>query len=286
MRSLGKRVHTFLERQTSCVQASGTEIRQGQGHAVRNFPTMVKKVAELSFRNPEFVLFFRGQPDDHRNSKHSSTFYPAIFRPSDGFSLPRAELTRRFGLLGRSEKALMREYNLLGSLKVRRFQIVRWAILQHYEICDTPLLDVTTSLRVGCSFAQRVQHECCFVYVFALPQISGSVTASSEEGMQIVRLLSICPPSALRPHHQEAYLLGEYPTMTLDAKQEYERKELDFSRRLLCKFRIPGGPEFSPPGYESIPLAALFPDERDELLEVKRRMEEQGNNVYDLREKG
>ena len=30
---------------------------------------------------------------------------------------------------------------------------VRWALLQHYNICDTPLVDITQSLHVASSFA-------------------------------------------------------------------------------------------------------------------------------------
>jgi len=36
-------------------------------------------------------------------------------------------------------------------------------------------------------------------------------TASSEAGLQVIRLSSACPPEAVRPHLQEGYLLGEYP---------------------------------------------------------------------------
>ena len=41
--------------------------------------------------------------------------------------------------------------------RLRRQRILRWSILQHYEICDTPLLDVTQSIRIAASFASRSQ---------------------------------------------------------------------------------------------------------------------------------
>jgi hypothetical protein len=79
-----------------------------------------------------------------------------------------------------------------------------WAILQHYEVCDTPLLDVTNSLRVAASFAtNNPAAEGPVLYVLGVPSLSGSITASSEQGLQIIRLSSICPPEARRPYFQE-----------------------------------------------------------------------------------
>jgi hypothetical protein len=71
--------------------------------------------------------------------------------------------------------------------------------------------------------------------------------------------LSICPPTALRPHYQEGYLIGEYPTISLEAKAEYRRMELDFSRRLIAKFRLPSPDKFWSKDFRPIPRAALYP---------------------------
>ena len=45
--------------------------------------------------------------------------------------------------------------------------------------------------------------------MLGVPNLSGAITASAEAGLQIVRLSSVCPPSAVRPHIQEGYLLGD-----------------------------------------------------------------------------
>jgi FRG domain-containing protein len=261
-------VRTFLSTHQRATRTRCLEVRRGFGHTVSSFTELMSKIAELAFRNPEYVLLYRGQRQDHKNSKGLSSLYPALFRPETGHRLPTAAFRARFDRLTSAERALAEQYSLLGQTKVRRFQIVRWAILQHYEVCPTPLLDVTHSLRVACSFAFRRGNDEAFVYAFGLPQISGSVTASSEEGVQIVRLLSICPPSALRAHYQEAHLLGEYPTLTLEGKQEYERKEFDFSRRLLCKFHITAGKRFWSRGFQPIPIQALMPENGDRLLRI------------------
>ena len=261
MYSLGKEVYTFVKSSRRITKARGIRIRQGSGFHARTFPELIERIAELSFRNPEYVLFYRGQSLDYRNSRGSSTFYPEIFRPEDKHRLPKRVSKQRFQSLSKLEKSLCEKYTFPGKSRIKKFQIIRWALLQHYKVCATPLLDVTQSLRVACTFAQHKAKRYGFVYAFAF-----FVTASSEEGLQIIRLLSICPPSALRPYFQEGYLLGEYPTITLDASTNYDRKELDFSRRLLCKFKIPTDSSFWPKHFDPIPMNALFPDSRDPLV--------------------
>jgi hypothetical protein len=66
--------------------------------------------------------------------------------------------------------------------------------LQHYEVCGTPLLDVTHSLRVAASFATNdaVKGHNPTLYVLVVPALSGSVSASSDQGLQTIRLSSIC----------------------------------------------------------------------------------------------
>ena len=49
------------------------------------------------------------------------------------------------------------------------------------------------------------------LYVIGVPNISGAISASAEAVLQVVRLSSVCPPSAVRPNVQDDYLVGEYP---------------------------------------------------------------------------
>jgi hypothetical protein len=115
-------------------------------------------------------------------------------------------LRRRFDLLARAERELVRRYvdhGFLGRENLMRQQILRWSILQHYEVCRTPLLDVTHSLRIAASFASDGAGDEAFIFVLGVPNLSGAVTASAEAGLQIVRLSSVCPPAAVRPHIQE-----------------------------------------------------------------------------------
>jgi hypothetical protein len=140
----------------------------------------------------------------------------------------------------RMRQALVNENSdLVGENNRYVMRILRWSILQHYEICATPLLDVTQSLRVAASFASERTTAEAFIFVLGVPNLSGAVTANAETGIQIVRLTSVCPPNAKRPHVQEGYLLGEYPELSdYSQKRLYAHHEVDFGKRLVAKFRF------------------------------------------------
>jgi len=183
-----------------------TTVRAGAGHRVAAFLELAKKVADLQFRNREHVLLFRGQPADYLSGKNLTVLKPSIFRHAIPSKIPgEAELTRRFDRLKRAEQELVSRYEMAALLKpelVKRQRILRWSILQHYHVCPTPLLDVTHSLRIAASFGS-VGNGDAFVFVLGVPNLSGAITASAEAGLQIVRLSSVCPPAAVRPHIQE-----------------------------------------------------------------------------------
>jgi len=70
------------------------------------------------------------------------------------------------------------------------------------------------------------------LYVFALPYFTNRISVNSEHDLINIRLLSICPPEALRPHHQEGFLVG-----TTNITHDYSvKQELDFNRTLIAKF--------------------------------------------------
>jgi hypothetical protein len=266
-----RKIVSILEGDADFHSASNHEIRSDRGIEARNFPDLVEKVAKLSFFNPEHVLLFRGQKKDWANSRGNTSIKPTIFRPTSGTRPPDSvEVTRRYDVLGRAEQMFSEDFaqsRFLGRQRIVRHRLLRWAILQHYEVCGTPLLDVTHSLRVAASFATNDEADGePVLYVLAAPSLSGSVTASSEQGIQIIRLSSICSPEARRPYFQEGYLVGEYPDLaTFNEKQNYRPHEIDFGRRLIAKFRLPRG-EFWPSDYTRIPNRALYPDDRDEMV--------------------
>ena len=226
------------------VEAKNQPIRRGPGHRVDSYLGLAKKVAEIQFMNRDHVLLFRGQSKDHKSkAKGASLLKATLFRLDGNKLLTEPLLSKRFRVLRRAEIELVQAYaeaDLKEVERVKRHRIIRWAILQHYDVCRTPLFDVSQSLRVAASFAMLGNEtEEAFVFAFGVPNLSGAITVSSEQGLQIVRLSSACPPEAIRPHLQEGYLIGEYPEVSdVEDENTYDYHELDYGRRLIAKFRF------------------------------------------------
>ena len=266
---------SFFDSKNKSRTATNTEIRKGAGHEVRSFLDLATKVAELQFMNRDHVLLFRGQRGDHRNRNNNTSLKPRLLRSIAGAEKnPTSDrLTRRFQILKDAEEELVNRYapaRLLGLERLKRHRILRWAILQHYEVCKTPLLDVTHSLRIAASFASVGSGNKAFLFVLGVPNLSGAITASAEGGLQIIRLASVCPPSAVRPHIQEGYLLGEYPDMAdFQQKVNYKHYEIDFGRRLVAKFCFDPAVFWRKKGtFPMVNQRALYPDSSDPIFKL------------------
>ncbi len=262
---------SFFEDGVGCQITDNTVVRSKNGHFVRSFLELATKVAELQFRNREQVLMFRGQHADHKNVKHHTSLKPSLFRPGSSGRNPKgATLEARFSQLAQAERQLQLQYkggDFLGVERLKRQRVLRWAILQHYEVCPTPLLDVTHSLRIAASFASHGATKEVYLFVLGVPNLSGAITASAEAGLQIVRLSSVCPPVAVRPHIQEGYLLGEYPEMSdFSQKELYPHYEIDFGRRLVAKFRFRPKQFWKNDDFPQVAGPALYPPERKDKL--------------------
>lgn len=223
---------------------------------ISRYRSLVEQVARLSYLNKDHLLFFRGQRHDYTSKAGSSTFYPSIYR---GDYVPSSELRFRFDTLEEAARQLTHLFTdrrVDGHQELKRKKYIQWSLLQHYGVCSTPLLDLTHSLRVACSFAQLgVTKSECYVFVFGLPYITNRITINSEHDLALIRLLSICPPNALRPYFQEGYLAA-----TEDITTDFDNKtELDFRNRLIAKFQIPSGHSFWGAGFSSIPDSVLNP---------------------------
>lgn len=231
-------------------------ITKAEAYPVYSYRELMEQVAKLAFLNKDYLLFFRGQIRDFKNKAGASTIYPSIYR---GERVSKTELDLRFDILMSASKILnaaLKKDNLEGYIDVRRRRYIQWSILQHYEVCPTPLLDLTHSLRVACSFASLASDkEDPYVFVFGLPYITNRISINSEHDIVNVRLLSICPPAALRPYYQEGYLAG-----TDEITSEYDSKdELDFNNRLIAKFFIKRDKKFWGKGFGVIPKSVLYP---------------------------
>ena len=242
---------------TEIMQFIGDErVDNSDAFPVSTYRQLVEHVAKLAYLNKDHLLFFRGQGVDYRNRAGASTFYPTIYR---GDYTLQKEMDNRFRLLENASgilREIFEEEKIQGYEELVWKKYIQWSILQHYEVCDTPFLDLTHSLRVACSFAQIESKDGHgYVYVLGLPYITNRVTYNSEHDIVNVRLLSICPPEALRPYFQEGYLAG-----TEDIENVYDYKgKLDFRNRLIAKFHIPKHSKFWGRGFSMIPESVLYP---------------------------
>lgn len=257
MRAIATNVwsHSSTDRKTKC---STLDVRVSAPSEIHSFPDLVNKIAIVAYNNPEHVLFFRGQTKAYlkglSGGRLGDSIYPTIYR-SPGESLSQAELARRFERLEENTGVLCREFKnaaLLGHDKITKFPELAWAILQHYEVCPTPLVDVTSSLRVAASFALDNSEE-GYLYAFGFPHPNGSITYSSDYELLNIRLLSICPPQAQRPYFQEGFLVGTFPSKRLQ-----KHTSLDLGVRLIAKFKLVDSPFWSR-DFPAIPRTALYP---------------------------
>jgi len=278
MKTIGQSaLFSYLSTSPRPLAVNSTQVRADRGHLVKSYLELATKVAELQFRNRDHVLMFRGQRRDFSNERRNTSLKATLFRGADKRNPDAATLSLRFDRLQRAEDILIRRYTFLGRDRVKRYRVIRWAILQHYEVCATPLIDVTQSLRIAASFASSDAAE-GYVFVLGVPNISGAITASAEAGIQMVRLASVCPPVAMRPHVQEGYLLGEYPDMVaFSQKQLYAHHEVDFGRRLVAKFRFSPGRFWTRGAFPKVDDKALYPSSRSDpfarvALEIAREL--------------
>jgi hypothetical protein len=243
---------------------------------VLDYKELRKHIAQLSYANKDSILFYRGQKDDYRNQKSGkSTFYPTMYR---GDRLDKDELKYRWEKLNKASEIFIKKLRSKYPSKtyiVKRKRIVQWSVLQHYEVTETPLIDVTQSLKVACSFAMLDNdNEYAYVYVFALPYYTNRISVNSEHYLTNVRLLSVAPPQALRPYYQEGFLIGED-----EFSETYTNKdELDFNNRLVAKFKFKNTKEFWGDSEKALTREDLYP--KDD--EIEALCKEVSNELYDV----
>jgi len=260
------------------VTGTVAEIRASKGCTVTSFVELAKKVSHLQFQNWGYVLFFRGQRQDYRTFKGKTNLEASIFRENPYEKLyTGSKYSKRLERLKNADSILLEELKarrLPHFERLKRHLILRLSILQHYEIVATNLLDVTLSLRIAASFASlENKSEEAYILVLGVPNISGAITVSADEGLQIIRLSSICPPCALRPHFQEGYLVGEYPEFReYDPSSPVPSGEFDFANKLIAKFRFNPKTFWKQDAFPLIGRDTLMPDIDDPMFELTQKV--------------
>jgi hypothetical protein len=229
---------------------------------VDTYDELVKDVAQILYRNRNLTLFYRGQNSDYKN-EGKTTIMSSIFRKKDEDK--RLMLKERFEILDQKVDGLKSVFKkqtlpLAGTSLLSKYPEIAWSLLQHYEICDTPLLDLTHSLHVACSFAfDRNKGDTGIIYVLGMPWQTDAIGYNTYEELVNIRLLSVCPPQAQRPFFQEGYLAGPFPNYQLDHPDRVN--QFDFARRLVAKFEIPmHSKDFWGTGFNRIPREKLYQD--------------------------
>jgi len=248
---------------TNFAEVSNAKIREDPGYPVSTFRDLVHIIAELSYYNPALNLYFRGQQKDITDSKSRSKLYPSIFRPASGQKILRkSRIKKRFQRLKQVLKELKNSASSLGLSGPLSKHPEYWlALIQHYQLCKTPMLDISQSLQVAASFALMddnydFSHSYGYLYVIALPHVYGSISKFADDDMVIARLKSICPPDALRPHFQEGLLAGRWPlTLSKEAGD-------NLAYRLVGKYILlnESGDFFDTP-FHPVPQEALLPSD-------------------------
>ena len=247
------------------------EIRASEGKEVHNFQDLVQNIAYISYNNPDLNLYFRGQSYDYKNKKGVTFLYPSIFRNIRNKVRSGNNLDQRFKILERAQKILLSEIKakkIDGHESLIRFNEIQWAILQHYEVCLTPLIDVTTSLRAACSFAFHNDNNIGFLYILGLPHVNGSISYYVEDELLNIKLSSICPPQALRPYFQEGLLVGSFPM----ERKNIRWGKIDIASRLIAKFKLIKS-KFWDKSFTEIPINSFFPPD-DPFLSVCKKVKE------------
>jgi len=264
--------HVSLELDTE-KKSTNKEVRSTPGQIVYSFQELTQKIAKISYYNPEYNLFFRGQNNDYTKGKNKeSVIIPTFYRKHKKLR----NIKQKIEYLNFANELLLEKFqerNYPGIDRLSKYKEVGWSILQHYDICPTPLLDVTSSLRVACSFALLTENTLKpVIYVLGLNNIHSSISYSVEEEMMNIKLSSICPPVAIRPFYQDGYLAGVFPntdnTLTVG---------FDFSKRLIAKFEL-DPTNFWNTNFLPIPENALYPNDLDPFykasIDIKRKLDD------------
>lgn len=255
-------------------RATVARVRKDTGFSVGSFRDLVQCVAELGSRNTRFNLFFRGQNKDYTDTEGKTKLYPSILRPeANRKQLRKLVIESRFKELIDFTKKLQAHRGRLNLSSYLAVHPEYWySILQHYNICCTPLLDLTQSLRVAATFAlYDVKSELFlptgYLYVLGMPYLHGCISAFVDDRMTMVKLQNVCPPNALRPHFQEGYLVGRWPRTA--SKEAYD----NFAYWLVGKYLLDNtsqnffGPNFPPiPNDDLLPKEDPFEKRLQELL--------------------
>jgi hypothetical protein len=241
--------------------------------SVSSFRELVGYVAFLGSMNKRLTLLYRGQVNEWEP-------IPTLFRDSwtcfgsdQKFIInttTRLQYWNELELIGREVyKVCEEDFGLPRRQGLREVREVQWAMIQHCGLWPTPLIDLSSSLRVAATFALDFKHGSArnprsgFLCVVGMPHSTGSITFDIDQNLVLARLHSSCPPIASRPHYQDGFLAGRFPMYSVTGAS-IEKSSL--TKRLIAKFKLEDAGDFWNKYFPILRQNALSPAE-DLLLE-------------------
>jgi hypothetical protein len=242
---------------------------------VHSYSQLLEAIAFLGAMNKRLTLFFRGQASAQEPK-------PTLFR-TGGWDFLN---TRSFQISPRNRDRYWerlpevgkRVYEICKSAAfglprwrgLRDVREIQWAVIQHYHVWPTPLIDLSGSLRAAATFAMAFRGgtpkvpQRGFLYVAGMPYSTGSIAYDLDQNLVLARLQSACPPVARRPHYQEGFLAGRFPFGRPDEETE---KGSSLRRRIVAKFQLVDDGPFWDADFPLMREHSLMPA-RDDLQEA------------------
>lgn len=257
------------------------------------FDKLLEVVSFLNVMNKRWILLYRGQRRDFSLlpslSRSHWSLERSLFSPVSLEGSKRDHYWRALEQVETLVLDVLNEFGLPRWRHLERRAPARWAVIQHYELWPTPLLDFTASLRVAATFALGFSEEKAqgYLYVAGVKRIRGDLMDMHEDEAPekdlrtlAFRLNSVCPPSAVRPHLQEGVLVGHYPLAS--TKAAYDVAVHDASPLVIAKFRLIDDGNFWSDNFPRHRIGSLLPPvHHDDLLNRLRELVE-----YDQDSKG
>ena len=252
-------------------------VRRSDGYPTKSFRELVELTARVAIWNKQYDIFFRGQNQDYKNKKDKTDIYPSICRPElnsigkykSSIKTPTiekrlAQLSSFIDYLYTTERVPKR------FRRTRSFTEMNYALIQHYCILPTPMIDITQSLRVAASFALRRSQTQVFVMsFFGLPYPHGSISYFIDNNIVLVKLQNSCPADALRPRYQEGFLVGRFPFSPFKAAGD------NLATRMLAKFYLNNTyNHFWDNLFKPLSEELLFPSKNQKIIKLEKKFQD------------
>jgi hypothetical protein len=235
---------------------------------VGSYVELADIVAFLTVMYKNLTLLFRGQMSDFK-------FLPSMHRsscPANATDDSKGNLDKRIeywkGLQRKEQDVVpvLRQHGLPRHRHIEDPQIryARWAVMQPSELWPTPTL--ASSLRVAASlaFGPVPMRKEGYLYVTGTRKLRSDLmplhhddAVERSDGVLSIRLNSVCPPSAVRPHLPDGALMSLYP---FDDEAALDPTRNNFGTRVIAKFKLVDTGTFWTEDFPCHTKAALLPD--------------------------